>query len=406
MKKKEAIVGQCHSARVPGDPELPVIVAEYQVLPPDDGRPSTSTRRLSSARIRSLSSATSATPSRSRLRQARAAIQAWNTYCIRAYRRMTPLQRVLAGLAILALYALIILGFIFSRRLFDWLATVSASWRALPGGWLIAFALVFVTAFPPVIGYSTATTISGFVYGFPGGWPIAATACTAGSLAAFIASRTVLSRVVDRMVGHDKRFIALGHVLRRDGIWYLTGIRFCPLPFSLSNGFLATIPSISPLAFTISTALSSPKLLVHVFIGSRLAILAENGDKLSFGDRLVNYLSILLGAAVGITVGWVIYKRTMARAAELALEENVAAAEEEGRAGVSSPYLDTEDTLVDPEDAAALMSDDDLSLWETQFDEDAERRRSSDDDDDGPAAKKTATVGAQNGEAGWTDRSW
>jgi uncharacterized membrane protein YdjX (TVP38/TMEM64 family) len=176
---------------------------------------------------------------------------------------MTPLQRVLAGLAILALYALIILGFVFSRRLFDWLATVSASWRALPGGWLIVFALVFVTAFPPVIGYSTATTISGFVYGFPGGWPIVAAACTAGSLAAFIASRTVLSRAVDRMVGHDKRFIALGHVLRRDGIWYLTGIRFCPLPFSLSNGFLATIPSISPLAFTISTALSRYVPLDH-----------------------------------------------------------------------------------------------------------------------------------------------
>lgn len=125
---------------------------------------------------------------------------------------------------------------------------------------------------------------------------------------------------------------------------------------------------------------------------------------MSFGDRLVNYLSMFIGAAVGITVGWVIYKRTMARAAELALEENAAAAEEEGRAGVASPYLDTEDTLVDPEDAAALMSDDDLSLWETQFDEDAERRQSSDYDDDGPA-KKTATVD-QNGEAGWTDRSW
>jgi hypothetical protein len=146
----------------------------------------------------------------------------------------------------------------------------------------------------------------------------------------------------------------------------------------------------------------SPKLLVHVFIGSRLAILAENGDKMSFGDRLVNYISMFIGAAVGIIVGWVIYKRTMARAAELALEENVAAAEEEGRAGVASPYLDTEDTLVDPEDAAALMSDDDLSLWETQVD-DAERRQSS-DDDDGPA-KKTAMLG-QNGEAGWTDRSW
>lgn len=176
---------------------------------------------------------------------------------------MTPIQRGFAILAILAIYALIILGWIFSHRLFDWLAGVSASWRALPGGWLIIFALIFVSAFPPVIGYSTITTISGFVYGFPWGWPVVAAACTLGSLAAFIASRTIFIKSVDRMVGKDPRFVALGQVLRRDGIWYLTGIRFCPLPFSLSNGFLATIPSISPVAFTISTALSRYLLSYH-----------------------------------------------------------------------------------------------------------------------------------------------
>ena len=38
------------------------------------------------------------------------------------------------------------------------------------------------------------------------------------------------------------------------------------------------------------------------------------------------------------------------------------AAAEDGDAG----YEDTEATLLDPEDAAAIMSDDDLSLWDTQ----------------------------------------
>lgn len=88
---------------------------------------------------------------------------------------------------------------------------------------------------------------------------------------------------------------------------------------------------------------------------------------------MVNYLSMALGGAVGIAVGWIIYRRTMARAAEIAREDQ-ADAQEEGRAGSSTPYLDRDDTLIDPEDAAALMSDDDLSLWETQVDEDAEER--------------------------------
>ncbi len=102
---------------------------------------------------------------------------------------------------------------------------------------------------------------------------------------------------------------------------------------------------------------------------------------MSFRDRMINFIGMGIGATVGITVGYIIYKRTMARAAELALEDG---AEEEGRSGGYSsdnshngnnniaPYLDNEDTLLDPEDAAALMTGDDMSLWETQVDNDEE----------------------------------
>lgn len=55
----------------------------------------------------------------------------------------------------------------------------------------------------------------------------------------------------------------------------------------------------------------------------------------------------------------------MARAAELAREAAIDTAAEEGDAG----YQDTEATLLDPEDAATLMSDDDISLWEAQTQE-------------------------------------
>lgn len=174
----------------------------------------------------------------------------------KVYLRLSPVQRVLALAGVVAAGVLGVLAIIYSHVFFKWLEPKAEAWRALPGGWILAFMLVFVTSFPPIVGYSTASTIAGFVYGFPLGWPIVASGCTAGALCAFLASRTVLSGYVDRMVGRDHRFVALGQVLRQEGIWYLTAIRFCPLPFSLSNGFLATIPSITPLAFTISTALS------------------------------------------------------------------------------------------------------------------------------------------------------
>ncbi|KAI0400336.1 hypothetical protein F4802DRAFT_501228 [Xylaria palmicola] len=294
---------------------------------------------------------------------------------IRLNGSMTPAQRVLAGAAGVVLLALGVLFLVFSHRIFAALRPVAAGWRGLPGGWVLLFLLCAAAAFPPLVGYSMTITLAGFVFGFPAGWPIVAGATVAGSTASFLASRTVLSGYVERLVGGDRRFVALGQVLRRDGLPVLVAIRFCPLPFSLSNGFLATIPSISPARFALATALSTPKLLVHVFIGDRLAQLADS-DGMPAGARAVNYLSILFGAVVGVGVGWLVYRRTMRRAKELALEE--AAATDGGSVLLADGfgYEDVEEGILSPgrarssgeADAAALMDDDDISLWDTTED--------------------------------------
>ncbi|KAL1870464.1 Tlg2-vesicle protein [Diaporthe australafricana] len=317
------------------------------------------------------------------------------------YDGMSPTQRALFIAGGFLLGALTITLLVFSHKIFTLLGPIAVSWRAMPAGWLIIWAATFFVAFPPLVGYSTACTVAGFVYGFPLGWPIVATATVAGSAAAFVASRTVLSGYVDRLVGQDKRFVALGQVLRHDGLGVLALVRFCPLPYSLSNGFLATVPSIQPLSFAIATAFSSPKLLVHVFIGSRLALLAEKD--MTFGDRLVNYASMLVGGLVGMGVGYFIYRRTMARAAELAREEAQAGRPLDGRAQ-GAEYADDdigeggEDArLMDPNDAAALMvDDDDISLWDasgdSQFqfeDEDAPARYRDEEEALGSQGKVT-----------------
>lgn len=176
---------------------------------------------------------------------------------IRLFRQLSPVYKVLAVLGFLAMFTMGILFLVYGGRILAALGPVAKSWREMRMGWIIVWMLGFVTAFPPMIGYSTAITICGFVYDFPGGWPIAATASVAGSTAAFLASRGAFSGYVHRLVGRDTRFVALGQVLRRDGITVLTLIRFCPLPYSLSNGFLATIPSIRTWEFALSTALST-----------------------------------------------------------------------------------------------------------------------------------------------------
>lgn len=105
-------------------------------------------------------------------------------------------------------------------------------------------------------------------------------------------------------------------------------------------------------------------------------MLLEEGDKMSTGDRIVNYTSMAAGGLLGVCVSLYIYKRTMARAAELAREEADAAAGVDGdhyeHDGPASEYADsaTESSrlmaMMDPDAAALAMDDDDISLWEAE----------------------------------------
>jgi uncharacterized membrane protein YdjX (TVP38/TMEM64 family) len=87
----------------------------------------------------------------------------------KAYRRMTPLQRVLSGILILILLVGAILILVYNESILRWLEPIAEQWRSIPGGWLILWAITFVSCIPPVIGYSTFLMLGGFVWGLPNG---------------------------------------------------------------------------------------------------------------------------------------------------------------------------------------------------------------------------------------------
>ena len=140
-------------------------------------------------------------------------------------------------------------------------------------------------------------------------WLIVASATILGSLCSFIVSRTILSSYVQRLIAHDRRFAAFALTLRHDGLKLLIMIRLCPLPYSLSNGAMSTVPTVQPLMFALATAASTPKLLIHVFIGRQLAKIAESGGTMDTATKLINYASIAGGAILGLAVGWIIYAK-------------------------------------------------------------------------------------------------
>ncbi|KAK0656737.1 hypothetical protein B0T16DRAFT_315487 [Cercophora newfieldiana] len=381
------------SSKPPSSPRVSSPAAQTS-LPPWARRPSA--RRLSMRRS-PYSAAQQEPPFHTRLLRGAVSL---GQQTVRLFNSLSPAYQLLVLVGGIVAFVLGVLALVYSHRIFAWLGPIAKTWRELPGGWILVWLLTFMCAFPPMIGYSTAVTISGFVFGFPWGWPIVATATVAGSTAAFFTSRGVFSGYVHRLVGKDHRFVALGQVLRRDGLGVLAMIRFCPLPYSLSNGFLATVPSIRPWGFAAATACATPKLAVHVFIGSRLALLAESGDKMSGGDRAINYASMAFGGLLGFVVGLVIYRRTVARAAEIAATEAL----ENGEAsddtlpgddlGDGDGYADGENSRLmrgNPADmdAATLMDDDDISLWEADGVEDDGYRDWDEEATVGGAGKKS-----------------
>lgn len=60
--------------------------------------------------------------------------------------------------------------------------------------------LIFLSAFPPLIGYGTYQTLSGFTFGFQKGFPISYFSALAGAIVCFYLSRRFLKTSVTRML--------------------------------------------------------------------------------------------------------------------------------------------------------------------------------------------------------------
>ena len=123
----------------------------------------------------------------------------------------------------------------------------------------------------------------------------------------------------------------------------------------------------------LATAIVSPKLLLHIFVGSRLAAIAEHGDEMDARTKAVTYLSIVLGVSAGIATGYFMYSRTKARAAQLEAEERDNARlpdDEEAALGIADEYAYSDDPL-ERDATDAIRAHDGISLHTADGEEDA-----------------------------------
>ncbi|KAH9879013.1 hypothetical protein J1614_002448 [Plenodomus biglobosus] len=275
------------------------------------------------------------------------------------YAKLSVTQKILFIVGNIVMATLAILFLIYNEKIFAKLLPAAKKWRDVPGGWCILWVAIVIVSFPPLIGYSSLLTICGFVYGFPNGWFIAATATIAGSTASFLLSRSILKSLVHRLIANDTRFAALALTMKHDGLKLLVMIRMCPLPYSLTNGAIATFPTVHWASFALANAIVSPKLMLHIYIGAQFEKLADSDGKMDPGTKALSYFSIAIGAIAGVATGWFMYRKTKQRAAQLEAEER-AGIRRTSIEDLENEYVDDPSVLEPP--ARLREDDDDISL--------------------------------------------
>jgi len=163
-------------------------------------------------------------------------------------------------------------------------------------GYAVIFSLIFITTIPPFPLYSTLIILSGYTFGPWTGLIISYWASLAGALTVFIFSRTFFRGYITRWLAAT---LAIKRVIRaidkRPKLLFL--IRLAPYPYNVMNCLLAASPRLTLRTYTLCTALSLPKLIIHTSIGASIHSFAELHTKPDVKDdeNSLGRISTLVG---------------------------------------------------------------------------------------------------------------
>ncbi|KAF9263567.1 hypothetical protein L218DRAFT_927289 [Marasmius fiardii PR-910] len=173
------------------------------------------------------------------------------------------------------MYGLSSLGFLvtiafFKTELFTFLDELSGWLRTEKEyGYALLFLLIFITTFPPMPLYSTLIILSGYTFGPWIGAVISYLAALTGALTVFILSRTLLRRQISDWLDNAcsmKRVVCA--IEKRPKLLFL--IRLAPYPYNVMNCLLAAAPSLTLKTYTVCTAMSLFKVIIHTSLGASI----------------------------------------------------------------------------------------------------------------------------------------
>ncbi|KAF9112614.1 hypothetical protein BGX27_003108 [Mortierella sp. AM989] len=225
---------------------------------------------------------------------------------------------------------------VFHTRIFELLEAMATFIKNLGrGGPPLIMLGLFLTSFPPLFGYSSLVTMAGYVYGFGFGLFIAYTSALLGSVTCFYLCRRWFKVQVRTLMAKRQNMKSVVKAVEKRGFKLMLLIRLAPYPFNVMNALLsATHVPLS--TFTLATAISLSKLILHVYIGSTLSSLAPlpppipsdgNGgtvpEETNTHGRNLKIVVIIISMLLGIGVGgyvWIVAKREIEASEDIRTE--------------------------------------------------------------------------------------
>ncbi|KAI9274378.1 snare associated Golgi protein-domain-containing protein [Phascolomyces articulosus] len=202
------------------------------------------------------------------------------------------------------------------EQLSDFIKRMGAS------GYLLLGLLIFLSGFPPMIGYGLYQTLSGFTFGFAAGFPLSYFSALAGAVSCFVISRMWFKDRVQRFMLDYPNLHAVVRAVEKSGFKLFLLIRISPYPFNILNVLFAAT-DISLKDFALGTAISLTKIALHIYIGSSFTSFAKRilGDDSDLTDdertaETIRIVSAIAGSILSFGVMIYIYiitKRAVAQ---------------------------------------------------------------------------------------------
>ncbi|KAM6495971.1 Golgi apparatus membrane protein TVP38 [Amanita muscaria] len=246
----------------------------------------------------------------SKVKNAWSLLKLYTNFVFQKYKKLHLYGKALIWALILfyaCIGALIIL--ITPSRIAQYLYDQAAHLASTNFGWLVLIAGLVVVSFPPLIGQTTVVTLCGFAYGMKGFY-VAAFGSVLGSSISFFCLRSLFRERLRGWSANNKKWKALEEVVRAKGIPLIILIRLSPFPpWVYSNSLFASIETVKLWQFTTATICISPKLLLHVFIGSKIAALSDGTQRgqMDLQTKIVNALFVAGGLVLALLSGWLVY---------------------------------------------------------------------------------------------------